>query len=185
MYKGKVKNIHPKGFGFISSNEVENDIFCPPNLISSKNLVEGDFVEFNYQKDGYDPNKLKITFINKIEAPQNPLFELALKINELSAEDYDKFCDMTKQYVNKNEFRNNITTSKIRNIFSAVQNAKTIKDIKMLRPKLAYLSGRDNKTRFFMTDLDNLVKKVNSVDELKSFKQFFEAIICYKKEIEK
>lgn len=177
MYKGKVKNIHPKGYGFISSKEVEKDIFCPPDFISSKNLVEGDSVEFDYDRD-----KRKITSINKLEAP---VLRSALKINKLSAEDYDNFCDMTKEYVNEKDFKNNITTSKIRNIFSAVQNAKTIKDIKMLRPKLAYLSGRDQKTRFFMNDLDNLVKKINSEDELESFKRFFEAIICYKKEIEK
>ena len=185
MYKGKVTNIHPRGFGFISSSEVENDLFCPPNLVESKNLLEGDFVEFNYQTDRYDSSKLKITSIQKIDAPQNPILKFALKINELTSEEYDKFCDLTKQYVNKKEFRNHITTSKIRNIFSAVQNAKNVKDLKMLRPKLAYLSGRDSKTGFFMTDLDKLIKQISNDDQVKSFKQFFEAIVCYKKEIEK
>ena len=181
MYKGKVKTIHPKGFGFISSNEIEKDIFCPPDFVEGENLSERDFVEFDVEESS---KGLKVTKINKIEQ-QNPLFELALKINELSAEDYDKFCDLTKQYVNEREFRDNITTSKIRNIFSVIQNAKIIKDIKMLRPKLAYLSGRDKKTKFFMNDLDKLVKQISNEEELKSFKQFFEAIVCYKKEIEK
>ena len=185
MYKGKVKNINPRGFGFISSSEIEKDIFCPPNFVENKNLSEGDFVEFNYQTDRNDPSKLRITSIQKIDAPQNPFFEFALKINELSAKEYDEFCDLTKKYVNENEFRNNITTSKIRNIFSAVQNAKSVKDLKMLRPKLAYQSGRDNKTRLFMTDLDKLIKQISNEEELKNFKQFFEAIVCYKREIEK
>jgi len=66
-----------------------------------------------------------------------------------------------------------------------VQNAKSIKDIKMLRPKLAYLAGRDNKTGFFMNELDKLIKRISNEEELKSFKQFFEAIVCYKREIEK
>ena len=181
MYKGKVKTIHPKGFGFISSNEIEEDIFCPPDFVEGVNLSERDFVEFDVEEG---PKGFKVTKINKIEQ-QNPLFELALKINELSAEDYDKFCDLTKQYVNEREFRDNITTSKIRNIFSAVQNTKIIKDIKMLRPKFAYLSGRDKKTKFFKNDLDKLVNQISNEEELKSFKQFFEAIVCYKKEIEK
>ncbi|MEA1986140.1 MAG: type III-A CRISPR-associated protein Csm2, partial [Candidatus Marinimicrobia bacterium] len=81
-------------------------------------------------------------------------------------------------------FKKNITTSKIRSIFSYVQNAKTTKDIKMLRPKLAYQAGRDNKTKFFMNDLDKMVKQISDTNQLDSFKQFFEAIVCYKKEIE-
>lgn len=181
MYKGKVKTIIGSGAAFIVSNELQDDVYCNKTFVQKLNLSQGDFVEFE-SKMGF--KNQEVTEINKIEK-QNPLFESALKINELTAEEYDEFCDLTKDYVNDKDFKNNITTSKIRNIFSAVQNAKTIKDIKMLRPKLAYLSGRDSKTGFFMTDLDNLVKKVNGENELKSFKQFFEAIVCYKKEIEK
>jgi CRISPR type III-A-associated protein Csm2 len=109
---------------------------------------------------------------------------MALKINELTAEEYDIFCDLTKDYVRKPHFKE-VTTSKIRNIFSAIQNAKTKRDLKMLRPKLAYLAGRDNKTKSFMNDLDKLIKKIENDDQVNNFKQFFEAIICYKREIEK
>lgn len=179
MIKGKVSKILPKGFGFVSSDELPDDSFCPPKLVDKYKLEEGDYVEFEQTKSdrGY-----QVTKIRKVE---NPLFKLALNITNLNAEKYDEFCDLTKKYVNEKNFRDNITTTKIRNIFTAVQNAKNIKNLKMLRPKFAYLAGRDKKTKFFMNDLDKLVRKVSNEDELNSFKQFFEAIVCYKKEIEK
>lgn len=183
MYKGKVKTIIGSGAAFIENvdDRTKDDVYCNKTFVQKLNLSQGDFVEFE-SKMGF--KNLEIIEINKL-VQQNPLFELALKINELTAEEYDEFCNLTKEYVNDKEFKNNITTSKIRNIYSAVQNAKTIKEIKMLRPKLAYLSGRDNKTRDFMTDLDKLIKQISNDDQVNNFKQFFEAIVCYKREIEK
>lgn len=181
MDKGKVKNIHDRGFGFISSDALNTDVFCPPDIVQNENLVEGDYVEFDYEKASKGP---KVVQLNKIDAPVNPLFEKALKIDQLDAKQYDIFIEELKSYVNNPDFKKNITTSKIRSIFSYIQNAKTTKDIKMLRPKLAYQAGRDNKTKFFMNDLDKMVKQISDTNQLDSFKQFFEAIVCYKKEIE-
>ena len=180
MYKGKVKNVITSGAAFILSDEVEGDVYCNKKYVQKLNLTQGDFVEFN-SKMGF--KNLEVTEIKKLEN-QNPLFESALKINELTATEYDKFCEEAREYVRKKEFKDYITTSKIRNIFSAVQNAKSVKDLKMLRPKLAYLSGRDNKTRLFMTELDKLIKQISNDEQVKNFKQFFEAIVCYKREIE-
>ncbi len=180
MIKGKIKKVLPKGFGFVSSKQLSDDSFCPPNLIEQHKLEEGDAVEFEQTKD--DRGRYQVTKIKKVE---KLILKLALNIPNLSAEKYDEFCNLTKEYVNEKNFQKNITTSKIRNIFTAVNNAKNIKNLKMLRPKLAYLAGRDKNTKFFMNDLDKLIKQVSNEDELKSFKQYFEAIVCYKKEIEK
>ena len=179
MKKGKVKNVVGGGAAFISSPEVDNDAYCPSKFVSQFNLVEGDTVEFEYKKTdrGYH-----VTSIQKI---QNPLFISALKINELSPDEYDTFCDLANKYVKEEQFRKNITTSKIRNIFSAVLASKDVGSLKKLRPKLAYLAGRDKGTSFFMNDLDRLIKKTENSEEVKNFKSFFEAIVCYAKENEK
>lgn len=180
MYKGKVKTIIGSGAAFITSEALKDDVYCNKKYVQKLNLSQGDYVEFEAEM-GF--KNLEVKEIKKLE-PQNPLFEMALRIDKLSAEEYDTFCEDARNYVRQKDFKD-ITTSKIRNIFSAVQDAKSVKKIKMLRPKFAYLAGRDNKTGFFMNELDKLVKKISNDDELKSFKQFFEAIVCYKREIEK
>ena len=179
MYKGKISKILESGAAFIKSIELDNRIYCKKNLVLKENLKEHDNVVFEVvssKMGGYE-----VTSISKI----NPLFDMALKINKLKPEEYDEFCDLAREYVNEKNFRYNITTSKLRNIFSAVQNAKTVMDIKLLRPKLAYQAGREYKTKFFMDELDNLIKKIDNMEEVENFKQFFEAIVCYKREIEK
>jgi len=181
MYKGKIKNIIGSGAAFISSSELDDDIYCNKRFVEQHSLQSQDLVEFEC-KMGF--KNLEVTNIKKLEKP-NPAFENALIIDKLNANEYDIFCNSIKEYVNQKNFKDNVTTSKIRNIYSELLRAKTEKDVKMLRPKLAYLAGRDNKTRFFMNDLDKLIQKIDSEENVISFKQFFEAIICYKKEIER
>ena len=182
MYKGRVKNIIGSGAAFISCDELENDVYCNNRFVENYNLNEGDWIEFE-SRNGQ--RGLELIKLKKIEAPLNPLFEFGLKIDQLTTEQYDKFCELCRNYVRKEQFKKNVTTSKIRNIFSAIQSAKDVKQIKLLRPKLAYLAGRDPGTKPFMNDLDNVIKKVKTDNEVKNFKSLFEAIICYKKEIEK
>ncbi|MEA1986843.1 MAG: cold shock domain-containing protein, partial [Candidatus Marinimicrobia bacterium] len=100
MDKGKVKTIHDKGFGFISSDALDKDVFCPPNIVQNENLIEGDYVEFDYEKDRRDSEKIRVVQLNKIDAPVNPLFEKALKIDQLDAKQYDVFIEEVKHYVN-------------------------------------------------------------------------------------
>jgi CRISPR-associated protein Csm2 len=122
--------------------------------------------------------------LEKVEDSLNLLFDLGLNIDKLTDEQYDKFCELCKDYVGGKNFKKNVTTSKIRNIFSAIQSAKNVKEIKLLRPKLAYLAGRDPGTKSFMDDLDNVIKSIKNENEVKNFKALFEAIVCYKKALE-
>lgn len=181
MCKGKVQEINASGAAFIICKETNETLYCNKKIVSEKHLKKGDDVECEFEeKKGF--KNLVVTKLYKLDKPKPP-FDMALKIQELSPAEYDQFCDNMRNYVRKYEFKN-VTTSKIRNIFSELQKAKTKKEAKMLRPKLAYLAGRDSKTKFFMNDLDATIKRISTDSELKSFKQFFEAIVCYKKEIE-
>ena len=176
MKRGTVKTIIKNGAAFIQSAELTKDVFCPQSLVVKFDLSVGSEVEFEYKSDD---KGLQATSIKKSEPL---LFRYALNIENLSPAEYDDFCNLVKAYVKEERFRKNITTSKIRNIFSAVKEKKDVKFVKRLRPKLAYLAGRDSGTAFFMNDLDELIQKITTDAEVKNFKTFFEAIICYAKE---
>jgi len=93
-------------------------------------------------------------------------------------------------YINKiddyiREKGKNISTSQLRNIFSEIRkfNKEDIPKLKLFRVKLAYISGRNEKspeTQNLCLLLDSLIKNVNE-NNLEIFKDFFEAIISYHK----
>src|SRR6266498_3089874 len=95
----------------------------------------------------------------------------------------DKYLDSIDRYVERNA--RGITTSQLRNIFAYLKNINksNLNELKMLRIKLAYIAGRNERsraTRNLCTLLDALIQKVNE-SNLEIFKDFFEAIICYHK----
>ncbi len=94
----------------------------------------------------------------------------------LSPRDYNGYIDNIKSYVEKN--KDKISTSQLRNIFSKVKEVKEPRNLTMLRPKLAYVVGRQTGMKELVYLLDELIKKVNK-DNLNQFKDFFEAIIAY------
>ncbi len=122
--------------------------------------------------------------MNKIWQELEPII---LKVKQLDRNGYNNFCFHVQEYVDNPKFKGthgvkNITTSKIRNIFSILKKMKAPEEVVRLRPSLAYLSGRDKKTKFFMNHLDKVIKNIETKEQLESFQQFFEAIICYAKE---
>ena len=186
MYKGKVTNFHPKsGAGYIKSKDFSDSVYCHKTLVDKENLKVNDFVEFEAEEG---PQGFRVIKINKIKQ-QNALFELGLKINELSSEDYNKFCNLCRKYVSNYNFKEKISTSKLRNIYSEIikiqqeSESNKVKKIAMLRPKLAYYAGRDKDTAFFMNELERMISEISNPKQVDNLKDFFEAIVCYKKEV--
>lgn len=106
-------------------------------------------------------------------------------ILNIDVENYDTFIDNEKAYANilKN---NGMTTSQIRNIYSEILKTKKIIELKRLRPKFAYIAGRNKKpAEKFMDLLDYVVKsmddKKDENEQIKNFKSFLEAIVAYMK----
>lgn len=96
--------------------------------------------------------------------------------------DENKFIDDTKKLVNK--YKNDISTSQLRNIFSRIKRINNFKELYALRPKLAYTYGRAEKKdgmKKLIVLLDDQIKKVDDNEKLERFKSFFESIIAYHK----
>ncbi|HHE38747.1 MAG TPA: type III-A CRISPR-associated protein Csm2 [Candidatus Cloacimonetes bacterium] len=185
MHKGKVTNFHPKsGAGFIKSEDFEESVYCHKKFVDKERLGVNDQVEFEVEEG---PQGFKVTTINKIKK-LSPLLKMALIINELSVEEYNNFCNECKKFVSKKNFKDNVSTSKLRNLFSEVLKINNkpidekVKALAMLRPKLAYYSGREPKVSFFMEQLDSMISEIKEPNEVENFKEFFEAIVCYKKD---
>jgi CRISPR-associated protein Csm2 len=78
-----------------------------------------------------------------------------------------------------------VSTSQLRNVYDKVTKAKSVNELKLIRPQLAYIAGRatidkDN-VKKFLAFLDSLIKLVDSEDKRKEFKTFFESVVAYHK----
>lgn len=111
--------------------------------------------------------------------------EIILKITSLR-DGYDEYIDKCKEYAEylKNE---KLTTSQIRKIYSDIMNAETAMDLKRLRPRLAYITGKNEKNhaiRSLISILDEGIKNLevnDNEEEKKSLKEFIETIVAYRK----
>ena len=110
-------------------------------------------------------------------------------IDEILSEkkgNYNDYIGNIKTYVEDNV--KGITTSQLRNVFSRIKKVKpeNLDDLYILRPKLAYVSGRSaNKMKTLIFLLDQLIIKTDNSKKLVQFQAFFEAIIAYHKYYEK
>ncbi|PLB85959.1 type III-A CRISPR-associated protein Csm2 [Dysgonamonadaceae bacterium] len=93
----------------------------------------------------------------------------------------DKVFNQLEIFVKK--YANSITTSQIRNIYNKIVKIKDTKDLKLMRPNLAYIAARqdNDNAKTFTVFIDHLIQQVNSQDELESFKKVMEAIVAYHK----
>ncbi|MBD3214982.1 MAG: type III-A CRISPR-associated protein Csm2 [Candidatus Lokiarchaeota archaeon] len=103
----------------------------------------------------------------------------------LKMEDIEKFVSLSETFGGYCA-KNDISTSQIRGIFQVVkrlpENYEESKvDLNLLRPKLAYQTGRFDELKPLAMVIDALIKKVGNDETLKGFKEFFEAIIAYHK----
>lgn len=93
----------------------------------------------------------------------------------------NEFCyKLGEEYV-----KEKLSTSQIRNIFNEVQDMKEYDEVKLqlLRPKLAYIAGRHQKTTPVIKEhlqpmLDAAIEMTDK-DTFKNFKNFLEAIVAY------
>ncbi|OAA84800.1 type III-A CRISPR-associated protein Csm2 [Clostridium ljungdahlii] len=115
---------------------------------------------------------------------------IILRVTSLT-EEYDNYIDECKKYAKylRNE---KLTTSQIRKIYSDIMNAETAIELKKLRPRLAYIIGKNenNRAKYAIRSLINILDKgiemlnVNDNDnkeEIKSLKEFMETIVAYRK----
>ncbi|MDR0753767.1 MAG: type III-A CRISPR-associated protein Csm2 [Prevotellaceae bacterium] len=76
-----------------------------------------------------------------------------------------------------------VTTSQLRNVYDKVLKTKHVNDLKMIRPQLAYIAGREKgvEVQKFLAFLDFLIKSIHNNEQVKEFKVFFEAVVAYHK----
>ena len=107
------------------------------------------------------------------------LFDEILKMG--SSKNLDILLEETERFVR--ELGSQLTTGQIRNVYDKAIKANDLNELKMIRPQLAYIAGReknDNQKKF-LAFLDKIIKLVQSEEQQKNFNVFFEAIIAYHK----
>jgi len=107
------------------------------------------------------------------ETLYNDLFALESSIQ------LDKVFDQLKLMVQ--QYADSVTTSQLRNVYAEIVKAETSNDLKLIRPHVAYITARQekDKAKEFMAFIDLLIQKVNTNNELHSFKKTMEAIVAY------
>lgn len=111
--------------------------------------------------------------------------EIILRVTSLK-EEYDKYINECKNYAYYLK-REGLTTSQVRKIYSDIMNAETAMDLKRLRPRLAYIIGKNEKNQAIKSLIDILDKGIeklninNEYEEIKSLKEFMETIVAYRK----
>lgn len=146
-------------------------------------FVVGRPVEFEVKKQTDGQPKAVNCRIHEHESTDF-LRKHALTLHE-EKELYDEFCEHARRFADylKNH---KVTTSMIRKIYARVLNARTVTDVKQLRPLFAYTAGRNEKNfalHEFMSLLDYLARemKLDNEQQLENIKQFMEAIVAYRK----
>lgn len=181
--KGTIKYTNKnKRFGRIIGYDKNEYHFWFDNYENGKKEpIEKELVEFEIKKQ--ENKKQKDLAINIRVIDDKSLVEYLKNIVLNMDEDkYDEFCDTVRDYAEilKNH---NITTSKIRNIYSRIMNSENLAKLKILRPRFAYISGRESNNKVlenFMMLLDYLVKNMEEKD-ISNFKKFMESIVAYRK----
>lgn len=114
--------------------------------------------------------------------------------DELQTEDYvnyflkssnqthGEYTNRIKHFVRKLDGK--ISASQLRNVFPAIKTETDPQRLVLLRPQLAYISGKaekNDKQRKLIFLLDQMINEIKTEAQLKTFQYFFEAIIAYHK----
>lgn len=108
-----------------------------------------------------------------------------LKISMMK-EEYDAYISNAKEYA-KWLNSNKLTTSQIRKIYSDIIQANNPMDLKRMRPRLAYVIGRNPQAKgvkSFIEVLDYGIERLGTKkyeNEMNSIKEFVETIVAYLK----
>jgi len=183
--KGKVKTIRDN-FGFITGEDGKDYYFNEKSLaegLTMKDLSVNTPLTFDVQRQA--DNKVRAVNCKIVKNEAVEFFEKHVLNLSSYKECYDAFCDHAKSYAERLK-SGEVTTSMIRKIYARILNARTVSDVKFLRPHFAYTSGRNEKNailREFMDLLDVLVKsmEIDNEEHLNNFKEFMEAIVAYRK----
>jgi len=135
----------------------------------------------------YIQNRKKIDLKNNdIRKIESYFKNIILKIPN-DPEEYDEYIKEIKNYAEHLRDKG-VTTSQIRKVYSQVMNSNNVMELKKLRPKLAYIVGKNEKNgalRNFIDVLDTGINKLNNNEpenkELNNFKEFLETIVAYRK----
>ena len=121
-------------------------------------------------------NEAKKKFLNNSD---ESVFDDLLNLQK--SQQIDKIFTHIEKYVK--HYTVSVTTTQLRNIYNEIVKIESIGDLKLIRPHLAYVAARQekDKAKEFMTFIDLLIQKVNTNDELDSFKKTMEAIVAYHK----
>lgn len=146
----------------------------------------------NYQKKSFSQDKKGKNKENKdLSALANKAKEIFLNnsdesvyndlLNLQKSQQIDKVFTHIEEFVKI--YADSVTTSQLRNIYNEIVKIESIGDLKLIRPHLAYVAARQekDKAKEFMAFIDLLIQKVNTDDELHSFKKTMEAIVAYHK----
>jgi CRISPR-associated protein Csm2 len=109
-------------------------------------------------------------------------YEELLKMS--TTQNLDKVIESIESFVLKYGVK--VSTSQLRNVYDKVTKAKSVNELKLIRPQLAYIAGRatndkEDNIKKFLAFIDSLIKNVDSDDKRKEFKTFFEAVVAYHK----
>lgn len=121
-------------------------------------------------------NKAKEKFLNNSD---ESVFDDLLNLRE--SQQIDKVFTHIEKFVK--HYTDSVTTTQLRNIYNEIVKIESIENLKLIQPHLAYVAARQEKynAKEFMAFIIHLVQKVNTDDELHSFKKTMEAIVAYHK----
>lgn len=128
---------------------------------------------------GAQQNKLFSEYYDEVKRSDFVNFPNILDMGK--TDDLDSLLSAIEKFVQKEGVK--VSTSQLRNVYDCVIKAHTVNEMKMIRPKLAYIAGRgkqDAEKKFFGF-IDGLIKTIATDDQRKNFKVFFEAIVAYHK----
>lgn len=137
----------------------------------------------NYKKNN-SGRKIRDTPEN-IQKIENEFKNLVINIPK-DADEYDNYISMMKEYT-QYLFKQNVTTSQIRKVYGEVMNSKSKMDLNKVRPKLAYIIGKNRGAKCergitsLLEILDVGICNLKNEDNINDFKEFMETIVAYRK----
>lgn len=140
-----------------------------PQDKKGKNKEDKDLITF--------ANKAKEIFLDKSD---ESVYEDLLNLRE--SQQIDKVFTHIEKFVK--HYTYSVTTTQLRNIYNEIVKIESIENLKLIQPHLAYVAARqekENAKEFIAFIIIYLIQKVNTEDELHSFKKTMEAIVAYHK----
>jgi CRISPR-associated protein Csm2 len=138
--------------------------------------------EFN-RNGGHTPRQEKKTFEELAQDVKARFFDSSFSklLNMSKTTDLDTILSAIERFVA--EEGKNLSPSQLRNIYDKAIKAKTMNELKLIRPNLAYIAGRslNDKEKSLLAFIDLLIKEVKSNEQVEEFKTFFEAVVAYHK----